>query len=41
MINDISMMDDDNAIVCGQTILIDLKGLTLGHVGQCTPSIIK
>lgn len=41
MINDISMMDDDYAIVCGQTILVDLKGLTLAHVGQCTPSIIR
>jgi len=41
MINDISMMEDDFAIVCGQTILVDLKGLTLAHVGQCTPSIIK
>jgi len=41
MINDISMMDDDYAIVCGQTIIIDLKGLSLAHVGQCTPSVIK
>ncbi|KAJ6645817.1 Alpha-tocopherol transfer protein-like [Pseudolycoriella hygida] len=41
MINDILIMEDDFAIVCGQTILIDLRGLTLSHVGQCTPSIIK
>lgn len=41
MISDTLLWEDDNSIISGQIVIIDLKGLSFGHIGQCTPSIIK
>lgn len=41
MISDTLLWEDDASIISGQTVIIDLKGLSLSHIGQCSPSIIK
>lgn len=41
MISDTLLWEDDASIIAGQIVIIDLKGLGFGHIGQCTPSILK
>lgn len=41
MIADMLLFDDDASAVCGHVLIYDLQGLSLGHVGQFTPSFIK
>lgn len=40
-ISSICMIEDDNMIVAGQKGLIDLKGASMGHFTQFTPSLMK
>lgn len=41
MIIDILMNEDDNYVIAGQEGFIDLKGLTVNHAVQATPSLCK
>ncbi|KAB0798514.1 hypothetical protein PPYR_09507 [Photinus pyralis] len=41
MIFDILMNEDDNFVVSGHQLFHNLKGVSMGHVMQVTPSIIK
>lgn len=41
MISDLMMMEDDYTTVAGQTILVDLKGLSFGHIKQQSPTLLK
>ncbi|XP_055703505.1 retinol-binding protein pinta-like [Phlebotomus papatasi] len=41
MITDVMIWDDDNCAVAGQTILVDLQGLSFGHLTQVTPTLLK
>ncbi|KAF2906065.1 hypothetical protein ILUMI_00109 [Ignelater luminosus] len=41
MILDILMNDDDNYVIAGQEAFGDLKGLTVSHAVQVTPSVCK
>lgn len=41
MISDILLWDDDYTVVAGQTILVDLKGLSFSHLKQVSPTLIK
>lgn len=41
MISDLMLWEDDATVVAGQIAVIDLKGLSFGHIGQITPSILK
>lgn len=33
--------EDDQMVVCGQVSVIDLKGVTMTHASQLTPSLVK
>lgn len=35
------MMEDDNAIVSGVQIILDLEDITMAHMIQATPSLMK
>lgn len=41
MIYDMHLLDDDDLVVGGQIFVIDLKGISFGHIMQFTPSLIK
>lgn len=41
MISDTLLWEDDASIVAGQIVIIDLQGLGIGHISQCSPSILK
>lgn len=41
MMTDILLWEDDNSIVTGQTILVDLKGLSFSHLSQVNPLLLK
>lgn len=41
MISDLLMMEDDHTTVAGQSILIDLKGLSFAHLKQSSPTLLK
>lgn len=41
MISDRMMIDDDYTTIAGQTILVDLKGLSFGHIKQQSPTLLK
>lgn len=41
MLSDLMLMEDDYTTVGGQTILIDLKGLSFGHIKQQSPTLLK
>lgn len=41
MVNDVLLWEDDHTAVAGQTIVVDLKGLSFGHIAQFSPSLIK
>ncbi|GAB0091091.1 hypothetical protein DMENIID0001_058940 [Sergentomyia squamirostris] len=41
MITDYMIWEDDNCTVAGQTILVDLQGLSFGHLTQVTPTLLK
>lgn len=41
MISDTLLWEDDASVIAGQIVIIDLKGIGLGHIGQITPSILK
>lgn len=41
MISDMLLCEDDDLVVCGQVVVIDLQGLSFGHIGQMTPSLIR
>ncbi|XP_026326255.1 alpha-tocopherol transfer protein-like [Hyposmocoma kahamanoa] len=41
VIEKIVMMENDNAIITGTQIILDLDGATIGHLMQMTPSVIK
>ncbi|XP_047096992.1 retinol-binding protein pinta-like [Schistocerca piceifrons] len=38
---DLSLNEDDSAIVCGATVILDLKDTTLAHAAIFTPSAVK
>lgn len=40
-ISDLMMLQDDYTTIGGQTILIDLKGLSFGHIKQQSPTLLK
>ncbi|CAH2238104.1 jg18487 [Pararge aegeria aegeria] len=37
----IAMMEDDNAMVAGVKIIMDLEGVTMAHILHMTPSVMK
>lgn len=41
MANDILLQEDDNMIIAGQIGILDLKGVTLSHLTQMSPSLVK
>jgi len=41
LINDLLLIENDNIAVVGSLSIIDLKDVTLGHLLQMQPSIIK
>jgi len=41
MITDLLLWIDDNTTIAGHTILVDLRGLTIGHLTNISPSLIK
>lgn len=41
MVNDITMIEDDNTIVAGQIGICDLKDISLAHFLQMQPSLMK
>ncbi|XP_037051089.1 retinol-binding protein pinta-like [Bradysia coprophila] len=41
MINDITMIEDDNTVVAGQIGICDLKNVTMAHFIQMQPSLMK
>lgn len=41
MITDILMNEDDNAVIAGQELFGEMKGITVNHVVQATPSLCK
>lgn len=41
LINDLMLIENDNLTVVGSLSIIDLKNVTLGHLLQMQPSIIK
>ncbi|KAG8226436.1 hypothetical protein J437_LFUL015104 [Ladona fulva] len=41
MIADISLLDDDIHTIAGSVSLCDMRGMTIGHVTQMTPSLMK
>lgn len=41
MTTDILLRDDDNSIISGHTVLVDVKGMSLGHIAQCPPTFMK
>ncbi|XP_049794187.1 alpha-tocopherol transfer protein-like [Schistocerca nitens] len=38
---DISLLEDDEAIICGQVVIQDMKDITLGHMTAITPYFMK
>ncbi|XP_055692286.1 uncharacterized protein LOC129795224 [Lutzomyia longipalpis] len=41
MINDIAIMEDDNAVISGHIDIMDLKDLTMAHYSVFTPTVLK
>lgn len=41
MINDIAILDDDNAVVAGHIDIMDLKDMTMAHYSAFTPTVLK
>lgn len=41
MITDLLIWEDDNTIIAGETVLIDLKGLSFAHISQLNPTLLK
>lgn len=41
MISDMLLNDDDHTTVAGTRFIVDLKGVTMGHFTQMTPTTIK
>jgi hypothetical protein len=41
LINDLMLVEDDNLTVAGSLSLLDLKDVTLSHLTQMTPSVVK
>lgn len=41
MMSDLMMLEDDYTVIAGQTIIIDLKGLSFGHIKQQSPTLLK
>lgn len=41
MLSDLMMLEDDYTTIGGQTILVDLKGLSFGHLKQQSPTLLK
>lgn len=41
MITDTLLWEDDNTVIAGQTIIVDLKGLSMAHVSQFSAVLIK
>lgn len=41
MLSDLMMLEDDYTAIGGQTILVDLKGLSFGHLKQQSPTLLK
>lgn len=40
-LSDYILHNDDQAIICGETILVDVSGLTLHHIAQATPTLLQ
>jgi hypothetical protein len=41
LINDLMLVEDDNLTVAGSLSVLDLKDVTLNHLTQMTPSVVK
>lgn len=41
MIADMLLYDDDTFVVSGSVAVVDLQGVTFGHIAQMTPSLMK
>lgn len=41
MLIDMVLLEDDDLVVCGQVAVVDLQGVSFGHIGQFAPSLIK
>lgn len=41
MINDVLIRDDDNSVVAGQMCVCDLANLSMGHLIQIQPALLK
>lgn len=41
LISDILVKEDDNYVICGEYVIIDLDGANSGHLGKLQPSQIK
>jgi len=41
MIGDQLLLNDDNFVVCGTVVIVDVKDLSLAHGAQFTPSFVK
>ncbi|XP_055707183.1 alpha-tocopherol transfer protein-like [Phlebotomus papatasi] len=41
MMNDVAIMDDDNAVISGHVDIMDIKDLTSAHYMAFTPSVLK
>jgi hypothetical protein len=41
MITDLMIMECDNSVIAGHTILVDLRGLSFSLLKQITPGLIK
>lgn len=38
---DITLREDDRPIICGDVLIMDMRGVTLGHLAQVQPSLLK
>lgn len=41
MIQDILFLEDDQFVIAGQSMIQDMKGITMNHMAQMTPSMVK
>lgn len=41
MITNIQLLEDDQSVVAGHLIVMDFKKITMAHMSQMTPSLIK
>ncbi|KAJ6649743.1 Alpha-tocopherol transfer protein-like [Pseudolycoriella hygida] len=41
MVNDVLLNEDDNSVVSGQLYILDLANITMGHITQLNPVLLK